>query len=56
MPKVPKPIAPPTMPTSASYISRGATGGMGQRPNKLISPITGGSKSLSAMPSLLGGM
>jgi hypothetical protein len=44
------------MPTSASYISQGqSAAGMGQRPNKINTSMTGGSKSLSARPSLLGG-
>lgn len=57
MPKVPKPPAPPSTPTVANYLSRAqGAQGMGQRPNKLLRPITGGSRALATAPSLLGGM
>ena len=57
MPKAPKPVPQPTMPTSASFISRDSfrTAGMGQRPNKFINPMLGASSSSVGMPSLLGG-
>lgn len=58
MPKAPKPVAYPSTPTSASYLSRGGfrAAGMGQRPNKLLNPIIGFSQSLVGQPSLLGGV
>jgi hypothetical protein len=58
MPKAPRMqnIPPPAnAPTAAQYNSRGqSVSGMGQRPNKKIRPITGGSSATGV--SLLGGM
>lgn len=57
MPKVPAAVKPPAIPTMASYLSRGQSReGMGQRPNKLLRPITGSSAAMSQKPSLLGGL
>ncbi len=60
MPKAPKIQKQPPLPyaaLSAAYASTGqGQAGMGQRPNKFIRPLTGGSSALQSRPSLLGGM
>jgi len=57
MPSPPASPRPPSTPTVASYMSRAQSAqGMGQRPNKLVRPITGASRPLSTAPSLLGGV
>lgn len=53
--KPPSPPPAPTTPTRASFVSRGTTGNTFRPTQRVIRPITGGSKTNVGRPTLLGG-